>query len=131
MTYQHISIEELIWIEGYWEKGEKVAVIAQKLNRSLQTIYNVINFLKQGHTVHEYYYRFCVNKKRCGAKKKILSQEDVEYLREKNQEGWTPDVIIGRNERDLGMSVRTLYRRYQDTSELSVQDLLMKGQKTK
>ena len=27
------------------------------------------------------------------------------------------------------MSVRTLYRRYQDTSELSIQDLPMKGQR--
>lgn len=122
MTYNHISIDELTWIEAYWERGEKVAFIAQKLNRSLQTIYNVINLLKQGHTVQEYYTR-------CGAKKKILSQEDVEYVREKNQEGWTPDVIIGCNERDLGMSVRTLYRRYQDTSELSVQDLPMRGQR--
>lgn len=63
MTYQHISIDELIWIEGYWEKGEKVAFIAEKLNRSLQTIYNVINYLKQGHTVQEYYNQYCTNKK--------------------------------------------------------------------
>ena len=59
----------------------------------------------------------------------MLSQEDVEYVQQKNQEGWTPDVIIGRKERDLGISVRTLYRRYQDTSELNIHDLPMKGQR--
>ena len=37
----------------------------------------------------------------------MLSQEDIEYIRQKNPEGWIPDVIIGRNERNLGMSVRT------------------------
>ena len=75
MTYNHISIDELNWIEAYWERGEKVAFIAQKLNRSLQTIYNVINFLKQGHTVQEYYTRYCNNKKRCGAKKKCYHKK--------------------------------------------------------
>lgn len=59
----------------------------------------------------------------------MLSQEDVDYVQQKNQKGWTPDVIIGRKERDLGMSVRILYRRYQDTSELSVQDLPMREQR--
>lgn len=107
MTYQHITIDELFWIEGYGEKGEKVAFIAEKLNSSLQTIYNVINYLKQGYTVQEYYNQYCSNKKRCGAKKMMLSQEDIEYIRQKNPEGWIPDVIIGRNERNLGMSVRT------------------------
>lgn len=75
LTYNHISIDELNWIEAYWERGEKVAFIAQKLNRSLQTIYNVINFLKQGRTVQEYYTRYCNNKKRCGAKKKCYHKK--------------------------------------------------------
>lgn len=52
----------------------------------------------------------------------MLSQEDVDYVQQKNKESWTHDVIIARNESNLGIAVRTLYRIYQDTSELSVHD---------
>lgn len=129
LTYKHLTINELTWIESYYENGINVVEIARKLHRALQTIYNVTNFLKHGGTIQGYYDRYCENKKRCGAKKKALSAEDIDYIRQKNQEGWTPDVIIGRAERPLGISVKTLYRRFTDTVGLTVKDLPMKGKR--
>lgn len=75
LTYKHITIDELTWIEAYRERGEKVAFIAQKFNRLLQTIYNVINFLKPGHTVQGYYTSYCNNKKYAGLRKKCYHKK--------------------------------------------------------
>ena len=46
MAYNHLIIKELIWIEQYYKSGEKVINIAKYLLRARQTIYNVINWLK-------------------------------------------------------------------------------------
>ena len=48
----------------------------QKLGRAKQTIYNVMNFLKEGKTIQEYYKRYKENKKHCGVKPKQLSGEE-------------------------------------------------------
>ncbi len=39
------------------------------------------------------------------------------------------DVIIGRKERPLPLSMRTLYRRFQDSPDLEVTTLPMKGKR--
>ncbi len=73
-------MKELIWIESYYESGTKTMDIAKKLNRSGQTIYNVINFIKDGHTIQNYYDRYKANKSRCGAKKTRFTSEQIEYV---------------------------------------------------
>ncbi|EFW37949.1 hypothetical protein HMPREF9554_01549 [Treponema phagedenis F0421] len=55
-----------------------------------------------------------------------LWREDV---LKKIAEGWTPDVIIGRNERKFSMSARTMYRRFRDDPTLDISALPMKGTK--
>lgn len=52
-------------------------------------------FLKDGGTAIEFYERYRQNKSKCGAKKKELAPEDVDYILEKTQRGWAPDVIMG------------------------------------
>ncbi|WP_204319121.1 helix-turn-helix domain-containing protein [Pelistega ratti] len=47
MTYRHLSINELVIIEAYYQIGKKVIDIAKALNRSRQTIYKVIAMLKR------------------------------------------------------------------------------------
>lgn len=106
MTYTHLTMKELSWIETFYEQGMKAYIIAKKLGRAMQTIYNVTNYFKEGGTIIDYYDRYLENKSRCGAKKKSFTQEEVDYIKEKVQDGWTPDVIIGRNERNLNVCAK-------------------------
>ena len=98
MTYTHLTTEELVWIEEYHIIGKPVKEIAKKLSRSLQTIYNVIHYISKGNSIQDYYRRYQENKRRCGAKKKQLTGEQIQYIQSKVSTGWTPDVIIGRQE---------------------------------
>lgn len=114
MTYTHLTTNELVMIEAYHHQNISVAIIAERLKRSRQPIYNVINFLKQGNSAIDYYKRYKENKKRCGRQKIVLPHEEQEYIKEKIAKGWTPDVIIGRAEQPISCSMRTLYRRFED-----------------
>ncbi len=69
MTYTHFSMNELCLIEHYLELGTAVEVIAEKLSRSLQPIYNVIQALRKGQSIQEYYETYQANNRRCGRKK--------------------------------------------------------------
>ena len=51
MTYTHLTTNELVMIEAYYQENTKVSDIVTSLGRSKQTIYNVINYLKEG-TLH-------------------------------------------------------------------------------
>lgn len=55
MTYTHLTTNELVMIEAYYQENIKVSDIVTSLGRSKQTIYNVINYLKEGHSVYDYY----------------------------------------------------------------------------
>lgn len=63
-------------IKAYFQENIKVLDIANSLGRSKQTINNVINYLKEGHSAYDYYKRYKVNKNRCGKNKTSLSQAE-------------------------------------------------------
>lgn len=65
MTYSHLTTNELVMIEFYYQEVIKVSDIANSFGRSKQTIYHVINYLKKGRSTYSYYERYKVNKKRC------------------------------------------------------------------
>lgn len=111
MTYTHLNTDELVMIEAYYYQNIAVTTISGRLKRSRMTIYNVINFLKEGHTALEYYQQY---KQRCGRRKVVLPEEQQVYITEKVAQGWTPDVIIGRKEMPIACSMRTLYRRFKE-----------------
>jgi len=114
MTYTHLTTDELVMIESYYHQHISVSTIANRLKRSRTPIYNVINFLKEGYTAIDYYQRSKKNKQRCGRRKCVLSADQQAYIKEKVSQGWTPDVIIGRKERPIDCSVRTLYRLFKE-----------------
>ena len=66
MTYTHLTTDELVLIESYFNIEEPVTLVARRLNRSRQTIYNVYSFLKQGKNALDYYRQYKQNKSRCG-----------------------------------------------------------------
>ena len=67
-------------IKAYFQENIKVLDIANSLGRSKQTINNVINYLKEGHFVYDYYKRYKVNKKGCGRNKTSLSQAEKDFI---------------------------------------------------
>ena len=75
MTYSHLTTDELVMIESYYHQNISVAMIAERLRRSRQPIYNVINFLKQANSAIDYYKRYKVYKERCGRHKIILPKK--------------------------------------------------------
>lgn len=82
----------------------------------------------KGHTALDYYKQYKKNKQRCGRHKIVLPAEQAAYIIEKIALGWTPDVIIGRNEMPIDCSMRTLYRRFKDKT-FDEKSLPMKGKR--
>ena len=112
MTYTHLTTDELVMIEAYFHQQTPVAIIAERLKRSRQPIYNVINFLKSVHTALDFYTQYKKNKKRCGRRKIAMPEKQLAYIQGKVAQGWTPDVIVGRAETVIDCSVRTHRRRH-------------------
>lgn len=54
-NYTHLITNELVMIEAYYQENIKVSDIVTSLGRSKQTIYNVINYLKEGHSAYDCY----------------------------------------------------------------------------
>ncbi len=67
-------------IEAYYKEGIKVTTIMIALGRSKQTVYHVINFLKDGRSAYDYYEHYKANKKRCGRRKISLSQAEKDFI---------------------------------------------------
>ena len=88
----------------------------------------IIRKIKQGKTVIEIYSEYKQNKRKCGRKPIELPQDEIDYINEKLSENWTPDIIIGRKEKTISCSMKTLYRMF--TKGIFSQDKLpMKGKR--
>lgn len=94
-------------IKAYFQENIKVLDIANSLGRTKQTIYNVINYLKEGH----YYKRYKINKNRWGRNKKSLSQAEKNFIQTHLDLSWSLDIIKGAHPDRISCSMRTLYRR--------------------
>lgn len=62
-------------------------------------------------------------------KKKTFTKKQTQYIKSRVADGWTPDIIMGRGEKDLGCSMRTLYRRFKDNPLFDVTTLPMQGKR--
>ena len=60
----------------------------------------------------------------------VLPNDELEYIKEKVSLGWTPDTIIGRNEKHISCSMRTLYRIFKRSNVLDVTSLPNERKKT-
>lgn len=128
MSYTHLTKTELIFIEEYHETGLSGRKIAGKLKRGHEAVYRVVRQLKRGLTAIEIYLQYQENKAKCGRKEIRLPTLEKEYIKKKVLEGWTPDVIIGRNEKPISCSMRTLYRKFK-SGEFNPETLPMKGKR--
>ncbi len=58
MTYTHLNTNEPVMIESYHRQNMHVSIIDERLNRSRQPIYNIIKFLKSGHTALDFHNQY-------------------------------------------------------------------------
>ena len=128
MTYTHLTTNELVMIEAYYQENIKVSDIVTSLGRSKQTIYNVINYLKEGHSAYDYYNRYKINKKRCGRNKTSLTQSEKDFIQTQLEKNWSLDVIKGTYPDRVSCSMRTLYR-LADRGILKKEDFPWKGKR--
>ncbi|NEF95102.1 IS30 family transposase [Ligilactobacillus murinus] len=129
MTYNHLIISELSFIQNFWHQGVKAYIVAKTLKRSAETIYSVFRFSDAGYSISEYYENYRTNKAKSGRKPIVLPNDELEYIKEKISLGWTPDTIIGRNAKHISCSMRTLYRIFKRSKDLDVTLLPMKGKR--
>ena len=128
MTYTHLTTNELVMIEAYYQENIKVSDIVTSLGRLKQTIYNVINYLKEGHSAYNYYNRYKINKKRCGRNKTSLTQSEKDFIQTHLEQNWSLDVIKGTYPDRVSCSMRTLYR-LADRGILKKENLPWKGKR--
>ena len=128
MTYTHLTTNELVMIEAYYQENTKVSDIVTSLGRSKQTIYNVINYLKEGDSAYDYYNRYKVNKKRCGRNKTSLTQSEKDFIQTHLEQSWSLDVIKGTYPDRVSCSMRTFYR-LADRGILKKEDFPWKGKR--
>ena len=95
MTYTHLTTDELVMIESYYHQNIKIVKIAEYLKRSRTPIYNVINFLKEGHTALEYYQQYKENKRRCGRRNIVLPKKQQSYIKEKMPKAGRQTLSLG------------------------------------
>lgn len=130
MTYTHLTTEELTTIYNFWKIGTKAYKITNAVGRSLETIYKVYRWFNDGKTIPAYIIEYGKNKRNCGRKPIQLPKEEIVYINKKIDEGWTPDTIVGRNERTISCSMRTLYRKFKRGEfNFSKEKLPMKGKR--
>ncbi|MCY1587470.1 hypothetical protein [Staphylococcus pettenkoferi] len=100
--------------------------MCKRLKHAKQTVYNVINAFKEGLTVIDFYQHYKRNKSRCGRKKISLPKDQTSYIQEKVNHGWSSDAILGRKEKHVNCSLKTLYRTFQRVT-FPTEKLAIKG----
>lgn len=128
MTYTHLTTNELVMIEAYYQAGATVSAIVASLGRSKQTIYKIIHYLEAGHTAYEYYEHYKANKKRCGRRKTQLANSVKAFIHNYLERDWSLDVIKGTYPDKIPCSMRTLYRLV-DRGIFDKEDLPWKGKR--
>lgn len=72
------------WIDTYLTIELSAPEIVARLGRSKQPVYIIIYFLEEGKIVQDYYSRYKDYKKKCGAKKIELPENQVAYIKLKS-----------------------------------------------
>src|SRR5699024_1088652 len=128
MSYTHLTKTELVFIEDYHGIDLSGRKLSKKLKPGHETIYRMIRQLKKDLNAIDVHLKYKSNKANSGRKKIKLKTNEKTYNKKKVHDGWTPDVIIGRNERAISCSMRTLYRKFA-LGEFDVNALPMQGKR--
>ena len=77
MSYHHLNINQLTNIESNYYLGVNARECARRMNIGKDKVYRYYRLFKQGLTVEEIYSTYKQNKKRCGRKERVLSEQKL------------------------------------------------------
>ena len=83
MTYNHLTISELSFIQNFWNQGVEAYIVAKTLKRSAETIYRVYSFLDAGNSISEYYENYRANKARSNRKPIVLPNDELHQRKDR------------------------------------------------
>jgi len=114
MAHKQFTKDDIVWIEKYFLAGIKTPRIVEVMGKK-QSVYNVINFFKEGGNYREFWQQRKKNQSRRGRKPIELSIEDEAHIENRLRDNWSLDVIANRyKEADslpYPVKATTLYRR--------------------
>ncbi|WP_395473529.1 IS30 family transposase [Spiroplasma endosymbiont of Nomada rufipes] len=114
MSYKHLGIDEMIYIENQLKFKFKISEIAKNLNRSISTIIREINRNKD----NNHYFSLIAQNKAENRKQshisfhKFKNKNLVKYVQQKLLLGWSPEQIYGRIKnfhKEWVISFKTIY----------------------
>lgn len=117
MLQKHITIEELTNIQIYRNLKINPYKCSQLMKIGKDKVYHYYKLFKEGFTVLEIYNMYKENKRKCGRKKCVFSEDKTSKVRELLKGDWSIDAICGRDkllEAEEKCSTKTLYRMTQD-----------------
>ena len=113
MLQKHITINELINIEGNFHNAVKPLECSKRMSIGKDKIYHYYKKFKEGKTVENIFTEYKNNKKKCGRTTIVLSKEKLNEINESLDGDWSLDAIAGRDKlhNDVeGVSTGTLYK---------------------
>ena len=113
MLQKHITINELINIEGNFHNTVKPLECSKRMSIGKDKIYHYYKKFKEGKTVENIFTEYKNNKKKCGRTTIVLSKEKLNEINESLDGDWSLDAIAGRDKlhNDVeGVSTGTLYK---------------------
>lgn len=100
MLQKHITINELINIEGNFYNGVKPLECARRMAIGKDKVYYYYKKFKEGKTIENIFKEYQSNKKKCGRKLIILKKESLVKINKRLDLDWSLDAIAGRNKKD-------------------------------
>lgn len=113
MLQKHITINELINIEGNFHNKVSQLDCAERMGIGKDKVYKYYRYFKACKTVEFIYAAYKTNKKNCGRKTITLSEEALKTINAKLDKDWSLDAIAGRDKKDElaeRVCTSTLYR---------------------
>ena len=85
MTYNHLIISELSFVQKFWNRGVKAYIVAKTLKHSAETIYRVHRFLDAGNLISEYYEKYWAIKLDPVVKHIVLPNDELRLHQRKDR----------------------------------------------
>ena len=117
MLQKHITIEQLVCIQIYQKFKINAYQCSLMMGIGKDKIYHYYKLFKEGFKPLEIFQQYKANKSKYGRKKKILSEDKLNFINELLEGDWSLDAISGRDQllKATEMcSTKTLYRMVED-----------------
>lgn len=112
MTHTHLTTNELVMIEAYYQEGMAVSAICHSSKDQNKPFISLLLILRPDipPMTYDYYKNYKANKQHCGRRKTQLTQSEQTFIQMHLDRDWSLDVVKGTYPDKISYSMRTLYR---------------------